>query len=516
MGRPPKIKEDSPTVTGKITEAQLGPFATEQMQRYGSYVVMERAVADVRDGMKPVQRRILWSMHDLQLMPGTNFGKCAKVVGHVMGNFHAHSDQAIYGTLVNMVHDRYPLIEGHGNFGGPTDDYASFRYTESRLTTLALTLLKDKDVATYIPNYSGDRVEPLVLPSRAPMTLLNGSSGIGVGMSACIPPHNLREVVSALIFMVKNPDCRFSTLLHYIHGPDYNTGILTSSEDDVRSLYENGKGVLTYRCRYHYEDSDDGSTFLVLTQLAPNFNLIKFLERMKSLQDQNLINYCSDVSSSEGMRILISFSDVSALAERVIPELSTSINYQFYVVKRNESEKLSPETLLFCTLRDLLQEFIDFRKIIEELRLKNELVQETESLAKAEAILLGIQNVDKIYTVLQNRTLNKTDLITKELATVLQCTTEQAGIILQMKVLQLAKMNEEDQKAKIRDILETIGGINEDLQNIPKVIVKHLQELLAFADDRGTTLRDEVPALKEEEVSSASGFQKCLFLRYVS
>ena len=623
-----------------ITKTNLGEYTTNAMRTYGSYVAMERAVADVRDGLKPVQRRIIWAMWEGKNFPGINFHKCAKIVGNVMGLYHPHGSSAIYGALVTMVHERYPLIEGHGNFGGPTDSPAAERYcvtgdtlvatesglypikdledkvgskalslkgryskivkwidsgvqesisietsmgrkltatpnhpilicvknnifewrqlqdlkvgdraccisyinsksyyagttpyildevisitpagmqhvydltventhafigngilchnTESRLTPFAMEVMKDQEVAPYVDNYSGDRKEPLVLTSRAPMILLNGSEGIGVALSACIPPHNLTEVIKALIFLVRNPTCRLDTILNHIQGPDYGTGVLVSSEEDVKALYETGKGTLSYRCKYHFEE-DDGTSLLVITDLAPCFNLGTFLTKMKNLQDQGLIDYCSNVSSSDGMKIIVGFSDPTVLMERVISELTVTESYQFYVVKRTDKELLNSETLFQCNLKDFLQHFIDFRRDVEKDRINLELRKENDKLVRATAILLGIQKLETLYPILHNNKTTNLEELGKGVANALGCSIEQAKIILELKLQQLSRMNEVDQEKKLKDINDEIGLLQADLGNIDEVIIKHFKELLQFETGTRTEIRTKEPKLK--------------------
>jgi len=479
-------------------KTKLGEYTTNAMRTYGSYVAMERAVADVRDGLKPVQRRIAWSMWESKNFPTVNFQKSAKVVGGVMGNFHPHGNLAIYGTLVNMVHARYPLVEGYGNFGNSVDSPAAERYTLCRLTPLSMEVMKDIAVAEYVDNYSGDMKEPLVTTARAPLLLLNGSEGIGVALSACIPPHNLTEIVKALIFLIRNPTCRLDTILNYIQGPDYGTGVLVSSQEDIKALYETGKGTLSYRCKYHF-DEESGNSLLVITDLAPCFNLGNFLTKMKNLQDQGIIDYCSNVSNSNGLKIIIGFNDPSALKERVISELTVSESYQFYVVKRTDKEILNNETLFQCNLKDLLQHFIDFRRDVEKRRIDLEIKKEKEKLYKLEAILLGIKKLDLLYPILQSTKHATIDDLSKAVAKAVICNVDQAKIILELKLQQLSRMNEEEQEKKISGSKEVIEELGKDLLDIDSVVIKHLKELLQFECGIRTEIRTRVPKLKFDE-----------------
>lgn len=476
-------------VTGIVRPVPLGDFSQQAMKTYGSYVLMDRAVADVRDGLKPVQRRILWAMNELKL--SLSFKKSAKIVGDTMGNYHPHGDSAIYQAMVNMVWDRYPLVEGHGNFGSPTDNAASMRYTEAKLTPLAAALFEDVPVAEFVSNYSGDRKEPLVLPSRLPLLLLNGSSGIGVGLRATLPPHNLRELLRCLIYFIKKENPRISSVVKNMPGPDYGYGVLLSPPEEVQSLYETGKGSLRFRCEYRFEE-DGGTPVLVVSSLAPGFNMPAFLKKMRGLQDEGLIEFCSDGSSAEGIRVYVGFKDAGVIQDRVLPELHTSQSYQFYVVRRKDDEGLSDDTLFSGGLFRLFQEFYEFRHQVEGDRLARELKLAKAKLLRAKAILAAVRNLDKVYDVLKQKHPDL-DSLRVGLAAALAISEVQAHVVLEMPVHRLSRMNEDTQLAQIAELRGQIQGIKEDLDDIDGVIVRNLKELLAYSDDRGTKLADDAP-----------------------
>jgi DNA gyrase/topoisomerase IV subunit A len=425
-------------------------------------------------------------MHELKLLKG--FKKSAKIVGDTMGNYHPHGDSAIYQTMVNMVWDRYPLIEGHGNFGSPTDNAASMRYTEAKLSPLSAALFEDVSVAEMVPNYSDDRKEPLVLTSRLPLLLLNGSTGIGVGLRATIPPHNLRELVRCLIYFVKKDHPRLTTVVKNMPGPDYGHGVMLSSPEDVRDLYATGKGTLRFRCEYHFEDS-----VLVVTSLSPGFNMSAFLTKMRKLSEENLIEFCSDASSADGVRIYVGFKDGAVVRDRVLPELHTSQSYQFHVVKRESDTGLSDATLFSGGLFRMFDEFISFRRLVEDARLRRELSIAKASLLKSKAVLVAIKKIDVVYSVLKERHTSL-ESMTQALAARLSLSERQAAWILDMKVHRLARMNEDTQRGKIDQIKEVVGRIRADLKDIDGVISTHLKELLQFSDPRGTKLAAEAVA----------------------
>lgn len=487
-----------------VAKAELGEFSRAAMQAYGSYVLLDRAVSDARDGLKPVQRRILWAMQDLKLSHSGNFKKSAKVVGEVIGSYHPHGDQAVYQTMVNMIWDRYPLIDGHGNFGSPTDNAAAMRYTEARLSPLASEIFNSDDIAVadMVDNYSGDKKEPLVLPARVPVHLLNGMSGIGVGLRTSIPPHNLRELIQALIYFIKKENPKISSVLKYLHGPDYGYGVLLSEPTDIESLYATGKGTLRFRCEYEFEEHDDGPV-LVVKSLAPGFNMGVFLSKMRKLSDDKLIDFCSDSSSAKGVCIYVGFKDAVVLRDRVLPELYTTQSYEFSVVKRPAADAiLSSETLLTGNLFLLFEEFVEYRRTIEKLRLERAHKYARAELHKATAILAAIQNLDAVYDVLRAK-YDSVESMAADLASRLSISEAQAQVVLNMKVHQLARMQEQSQLSEIENINERIATISADLNDIDGVIIRHLKSIHQYADDRKTKLAVDAP-VPEFELAESS------------
>jgi len=496
-----KKRRQTPSSLGLITPSTLGDFSQKAMHVYGTHVLMERAVADARDGLKPVHRRILWAMHALKKQ-GPGFKKSAKIVGDTMGNFHPHGDQAIYDALVNMTSDRYPLVEGHGNFGSPTDNAASMRYTEARLAPLADELFKDIDIASLVPNYSGDKQEPLVLPSRLPLVLLNGSMGIGVGLRTSIPPHNLRELLKVLVYFVTRENPSLDVVLKHLPGPDYPFGgVMLSTPDEVKTLYATGAGTLQFRCEYEFETSKNGN-LLVVTSLCPGFSMSIFLRKMRELQEAGLIEFCSDATSAKGVKIYVGFKDATVIKDRVLPELHRSQSYQFYVVKRttDDESSIDDQSLFSGGLFRLFQEFLDFRRDCETARLQRELKLAKVLRLKQKAILAAIQNLDKVYEVLREPNLKEDNALRLRMAEVLGIGENQAQVVLDTKLHQLARMNEEAQLQKIEETSQLIETLQKDLSNIDEVIVRHLKELVKFSDERRTRISNETaPVLDVEE-----------------
>src|SRR5882672_5756227 len=281
---------------------------------YSMSVIVSRALPDVRDGLKPVHRRILYAMNELGLVPGRAYKKSATVVGDVLGKYHPHGDSSVYDALVRMAQDfslRYPLVDGQGNFGSiDGDPAAAYRYTEARLTRLAEEMLRDIDRETvdFVPNFDGGMMEPVVLPSRFPNLLANGSSGIAVGMATNVPPHNLRELIDALTLVVRAPACTLDDLLEKMPGPDFPTGAIVCGREGIRAAYATGRGLLTVRARAEIETSKRGER-IVVTEIPFMVNKSALLERIAELARDGKIDGLADdprdESNRQGMRIVI-------------------------------------------------------------------------------------------------------------------------------------------------------------------------------------------------------------------
>lgn len=473
----------------------VADYTQGALEKYGSYVATDRALADVRDGLKPVQRRTLFTMHDTKCASNKAHKKCARITGETMGRFHPHGDGAIYGTLVNMVHDRYPLVEGHGNFGGWLMGPAASRYTECRLTPFGERCFDDIDVVPYLDNYSATEQEPLVLPTKVPLLLLNGSAGIGVGLSAGLPPHHLEEVVNALLAKLDKPDIDVAGLMEHIKGPDAGHGVLVSPPEDVASLYSTGKGTLYYRCQYHFEEGGDHKV-LVLTSVAPGFSLGSFVAKCGDLQNDGLIMYCSDQSAGDGLRVLIGFNDPNVIKERILPLLTKSESYQFWTVKRDPSkETLDDKSLSFCDLPTLLQNFLDFRWEIETKRIQLELQKQATALSRAYAIAVANEHIDKVFATLKDPANNTKKRTATALAAILDLSEEQATLVLEASVSSLSRASQADLQRKLKGIKKTIKDLQYDLKHVGKVVEATLKSMLKYSDKRGMKVNEPPPAI---------------------
>src|SRR3989338_175917 len=300
--------------------AELIPINIEEEMK-GSYldyamsVIIGRALPDIRDGLKPAHRRILYAMFREGLLSNKRYSKCAGVVGEVLKKYHPHGDAAVYDTLVRMAQDwnmRYPLIDGQGNFGSiDGDSAAAYRYTEARLTKIAEEMLEeiDKDTVDFVPNFDGSTVEPVVLPSRVPNLLLNGSDGIGVGMEKKITPHNLREIVDALLTLIRNPDLSLDDLIKMVPGPDFPTGGFVYGVGGIRQAYETGRGIIQMRAKHHFEKIGKGyREAIVVTEIPFQVNKARLIESIADLVGEERIEGIGEIrdeSDREGMRVVI-------------------------------------------------------------------------------------------------------------------------------------------------------------------------------------------------------------------
>jgi len=471
-----------------VQPVRISEYLTPALNEYGTYVLCARAVGDTRDGLKPVQRRLLWEAYRQKAFHNANFKKSAKLVGGTMGNWHPHGDS--YGTLVNMTKDRYPLFEGHGNFGTVTDGAASSRYTEARLTDFAERLFDNIEIAPLTDNYSGDQKEPVVLPARLPIALLNGFEGIAVGLRTSIPPHNLVELIQATKHLMQHKKATTKDLLQFLPGPDYGEGILVSSDEDILEVYESGKGALQYRCQYNFQQTEDHQT-LEVTGLAPQFNVSKFLETCQGMAKEGHILYATDMSSSKGYRFVVGFTDSQVITDRVIPLLHTQVSYNFVSVVN--AATVDESEIVFTPVLEILNKFLEFRRGIEDRILRLEL-QKLETQYHIEKIkALAIKKLNKVIRELKSL---EPDLKGR-IAEALKITREDAEIICHSRVQALAKLSEEEQLAKLAKIKAEIRNVKADLKHIDQVVLRRLQEMLEYGDERGTLIREDKPYLEQ-------------------
>jgi DNA gyrase subunit A len=475
---------------------------------YAMSVIISRALPDARDGLKPVHRRVLYAMYDLGNDYNRPYKKSARVVGDVIGKYHPHGDTAVYDTLVRMAQDfslRYPLVDGQGNFGSVDGDApAAMRYTEVRMARIAGELLADLDKETvdFVPNYDDSTREPFVLPARIPNLLINGSAGIAVGMATNIPPHNLGEVVDALIALIENPNLTVAELMQSIPGPDFPTAGFICGRAPIKEAYETGRGILQMRARAATETDKSGKTAIIVNEIPYQINKAKLIERIAELVNEKKIDGISDLrdeSDREGMRVVIE------LKRDAVPEVV--LNQLYKLTPMQESFGVNMLAIVdgrpkLLTLKDALQVFINHRKEVVTRRTNFELRKAEARLHILDGLKIALDHLDAVIQLIRaakDPATAKTGLIQQFALSELQ-----AQAILDMRLQRLTGL-ERDKIVEERD--ETIKQITRykeilaDEREVYKIIGEELQEVRKlYADERRTEIVDEVGEISIEDM----------------
>jgi topoisomerase-4 subunit A len=428
-----------------VREVDLKDALGERYLAYALSTIMQRALPDVRDGLKPVHRRLLFAMQRLGLDPKSNFKKCARVVGDVMGQFHPHGDQSIYDALVRLAQSfslRYPLIDGQGNFGNVDgDNPAAMRYTESRLTEIAQILLEglNDDGTDYRPTYNGEDQEPLIIPGGFPNLLANGASGIAVGMATNIPPHNLDEVAQALIHLVNSPNARDETLLQYIKGPDFPTGgIVVEPAESIAEAYRTGKGGFRVRARWHKEEGSRGTWQIVVTEIPFQVPKSKLIERIADLISDKKLPLLDDVrdESTEDIRVVLVPKNRNVEAEMLMEHMFrlTDLETRFAL---NMTVLDASQTPRVMSLKQTLVAFLEHQREVMIRRANHRLAKIADRLEILEGYLAVFLNIDKVIKIIRTSDEPKAELIKA-----FKLTENQAEAILNMRLRSLRKLEE--------------------------------------------------------------------------
>src|SRR5687767_5606254 len=370
---PPEQRQDR--VLPRLVEDEM----RDSFLNYSMSVIVQRALPDVRDGLKPVHRRILYAMNEEGLTAGRPYKKSATVVGVVLGKYHPHGDMAVYEAMVRMVQDfslRYPLVDGQGNFGSiDGDNAAAYRYTESRLTPIAMELLRDidRDTVRFVPNFDDQREEPTVLPAKVPNLLVNGSSGIAVGMATNIPPHNLREVINAVIHVVDNPECTVQDLFQFIKGPDFPTGGFICGWEGIKEAYETGRGRIVIRAKTAIEETDNGKPVIIVNEIPFMVNKARTVEQIAELVREKKITDITDIrdeSDRDGIRVVIELKK-DAIPQIVLNQLfkHTQLQSTFGVIML----ALVDGAPKIMNLKELIRHFVEHRHVVVVRRTEFEL-----------------------------------------------------------------------------------------------------------------------------------------------
>lgn len=465
-----------------IIERPIAEIIHESFIDYAKEVIEERALPDVRDGLKPVQRRILYTMYRSGFTPDKPFRKSAATVGEVLKNLHPHGDASVYNALVKMAQTfnrRYPLVEGHGNFGTIDDSPAAMRYTESRLSFIAMQMLEDidKEVIKWRDNYDDTMKEPEVLPSMIPNLIVNGGSGIAVGVASNIPPHNLGEVVDAICAYIKNPKITTRELMKYIKGPDFPTGGIVSPEG-LLECYETGTGTAMVRGKVIIEELPNDKKLLVITEIpykVSKENLISRIAKVIEKECANDVKEIWDESNKSGTRIILEVNngvDVEKLLEKIYQKTPLQIKFNYNLVALVDSKTR------LLSLKEIIKEFVNHRKEVVERRTNYELTKAKNRVHILEGLIKAIDNVDEIIHIIR-KSKNVTEA-RKSLIKATGLSIAQVQAILDLRLQRLARLEVEGLQKELNRLAKTIKQLESILEtedNILKEVIKELQRL---------------------------------------
>lgn len=471
--------------------------------RYAQKVILDRAIPDVRDGLKPVHRRIVYAMFDAGNTADKPYRKCAKTVGDVMGNYHPHGDASIYEALVRLAQPwkmRYPLIDGHGNFGSMDDDpAAAMRYTEARLAPIATELMGgiDKDTVPWRPNFDEKTLEPVVLPAGFLNLLVNGSSGVSAGFATEIPSHNLGEIVDACLLVLKDPEVTLDRVMRALPGPDFPTGGVLMGADGIRDAYETGKGKVVLRARHRFETAKDGRTLIVFDELPYNIVKVELVKQMEGLQLERAVQGVADVrdeSDRNGLRVVVELArsaDPEGVLAYLFKKTNLQINYHFNMVSiaRNAPAQLG--------LLPILRTFVEFRREVVRRRSQHDLDRAEKRVHEVEGLIKAVDILDEVIATIR-RSKDRADA--RDNLEVLGFTTQQADAILDLRLarltgLELLQLTEE--AATLRAAIAALAKILSDTAECDRVVSDELLGVKKrHADARRTTLEEQVERLE--------------------
>jgi DNA gyrase subunit A len=475
---------------------------------YSMSVIVQRALPDVRDGLKPVHRRILFAMSGLGLSPTRPYKKSASVVGEVLGKYHPHGDSAVYEALVRMVQDfslRYPLVDGQGNFGSiDGDNAAAYRYTEARLTRFAMELLADidKETVDFAPNFDDRLEEPRVLPARIPNLLVNGSAGIAVGMATNIPPHNLNEVVNACLHLIDQPDASVQDLASFVQGPDFPTGGYICGRDGVREAYETGRGRIVMRGKTHIEEQENGRESIIVDEIPFMVNKARMIEQIAELVREKKITDISDLrdeSDRDGIRVVIELKR-DAIAPVVLNQLykHTQMQSTFGVIML----ALVGGVPKIMNLREMIRHFLDHRHEVVVRRAEYELRHALDREHILEGLKIAVDNIDEVVELI--KASPDADTAGTRLQARFALSERQAKAILDMRLARLTGLEIEKLEQELEEVRATIAGLQALLADVGRrwgVIKDELREMAAtYGDDRRTEFIGDSSDLSLEDL----------------
>lgn len=502
-------------IPGRITDVNLTSQMRNSFLDYAMSVIVSRALPDVRDGLKPVQRRILYGMNELGVTPDKPYKKSARIVGDVMGKFHPHGDSSIYEGLVRMAQDfsyRYMLVDGHGNFGSVDGDgAAAMRYTEAKMSKIAVEMLRDinKDTVDFQDNYDGTEKEPVVLPSRFPNLLVNGASGIAVGMATNIPTHNLGEVISAIHMLMKNPDVTVAELMKALPGPDFPTGGVVMGKAGIRQAYESGRGSIIVRAKVEIEEQKNGKQRIVVHEIPYMVNKAKLIERIAELAREKEIDGITDVNDEtdrEGMRIVIDVRR-DASAEVILNNLykltlmQTTYNFNMLAIVKGAPKVLS--------LKEILQHYLAHQEQVVRRRTEFDLKKAQNRAHIVAGLRIALDHIDAIINII--RSSETSELAKRRLMDDYSLSDRQAQAILDLRLVRLTGLEREKIEDEYQKLIAAIADYKDILahqERINQIIYDELMEIQSkFGDQRRTELQvgditniEDEDLIEEEEI----------------
>ena len=474
-------------------------FSEEIQQSFLDYamsVIVSRALPDVKDGLKPVQRRIVYGMNELGATASSPYKKCARITGDVMGKYHPHGDSSIYEALVRMAQDfsyRYVIVDGHGNFGSiDGDGAAAQRYTEARMSKLSMELVRDmnKNTVDFTPNYDGEEKEPVVLPSRYPNLLVNGSTGIAVGMATNVPPHNLKEVIDATVALIDNPDLTVLDLMQYIKGPDFPTGAIILGNSGIKKAYETGKGIITIRSRATIEEMHGGKSQIIVTEIPYMVNKANMITRIAELVREKVIDGITDLrdeSNRNGIKIVIELrrdANPNVVLNNLYKHtaLQSSYGINFLALVDGQPRILS--------LKDMIEKYIEHQRVVIIRRTQFDLDKAKARAHILEGLKIALDNIDEIVQLLKQS--NDDDEACKQLESRFNLTEIQAKAILEMRLRRLTGLERDKIESELKELETLIADLTDILSKEERILGIIKTELIEiknkYGDDRRTTI----------------------------
>ena len=500
----------------KIIDVDLNKEMRKSFLDYSMSVIVSRALPDVRDGLKPVHRRILYTMYERNLTPDKPYHKCAATVGAVLGDYHPHGDMSVYDAMVRLAQSfsmRYMLIDGHGNFGSVDGDPpAAYRYTESRMSKMAMSMLTDieKETVDYMPNYDDSRKEPVVLPSRFPNLLVNGSTGIAVGMATNIPPHNLREVIDGMCCLIDNPDAGLEELMEHIKGPDFPTAGIVMGRSGIRAAYGTGRGKIIVRARAEIQETKNGRFSIVVSELPYQVNKARLIENIAELVKEKRIEGISDINdytSREGMHMVVDLKR-DANPQVVLNQLYTFTQMQTtFGVIMLALVNGEPRVL---TLKEVLRNYIDFQCEVVVRRTRYDLRKAQERAHILESLLIALDFIDEVIEILRS---SKDQPEGRErLMQRFGLDEPQAQAIVQMRLGQLTGLERHKIEEEMAQLKEKIAEYMEILSSETRVLEIVKEEALVLRDKYGDDRRTEIANISGEvDIEDLIPEETCVF-----